>query len=945
MKQLHNFIFGLLCLVCLTVCGSSCSDNSRATGFGGWSPELFMTPPMESRPSALWSWLNGHLDPDQLIYELREMKAKGMRGPVMWDVGSLRDPLKMIPAGPAFLGDSAVSVMRLVLDEAERLGLELGLFASSSWNAGGPWIDTVNASKEIRSSEVLVSGPAHFEGPIPIQARNETWHADVRVFAVPLTADSVSVNLSEILDITRFFNADTLRWEVPRGEWRIIRFVVRNTGQHLECPSPNSNGLVIDHLSSKAARQHVEHLMNVLRKKDGGYGSLTTFMLDSYEVWDANDWTPDFVDQFIEMFGYDPLPFLPVLAGVRIDSEEISRRFLHDYRKAVSNLLIENHFSEVKRLLNDAGLKLMSEAGHGGYARVEPLKALGASDIPMGEFWNGSQFWVTKEAASAAHIYEKKYVASESFTGWRSWKDGPAHYKRLFDVDLCAGLNQVVFHTFSHNPPEAGLPGFVYHAGEHFNVNSTWWEYAAPMLAYMSRSSYMMQQGHFVGDLCLYYGDQAPNRVPARRIDPTLQHKHGVHDCQHCGQDLTVEAPGLGHGYDYDYINEEVILERMQVRKGKYTLPGDLEYSVMVLPDREEISPEVLVKLESFVRQGGVVYGPRPVRSTSMKNYPESDVKVEKTGRDMWGDCDGISTKHVRYGRGHIYWGMPLDMVLLDLGIVPDFKVDGLDNSNWDIDYIHRRSGGDDVYFVSNSSLDTREFIAGFRIPAGRKAWFWHADDGSIESVDHTEFDGTHTRINMLLPPAGSVFVVFTSDHTDLATDQKREITIGAAQQPLSLMKGWTISFMPGRGAPERLLSDTLIDLTQHPDEGVRFFSGTAVYENTFEIEGFIEAATSSGYFIDLGEVREVAEVIINGSVADTLWKHPYVTEITRFLKPGGNNIEIKVTNLWHNRLVGDAGKTDAQRVTKTNIQLNYKGNEPLIPSGLIGPVTILKNN
>jgi len=453
----------------------------------------------------------------------------------------------------------------------------------------------------------------------------------------------------------------------------------------------------------------------------------------------------------------------------------------------------------------------------------------------------------------------------------------------------------------------------------------------------------MMQQGHFVADLCLYYGDQAPNRVPARRIDPTLQHKHGVHECQHCGQDLTVETPGLGFGYDYDYVNEEVILERMQVSKGRYILPGDLEYSVMVLPDREEISPEVLVQLERFVKKGGVVYGPRPLRSNSMKNYPECDATVEKTSKKMWGDCDGDAVKQVRYGRGQIFWGMPLDEVMLTLGIAPDFLVEGPDNSNRDIDYIHRRSGGDDVYFVSNSSLEFKEFTAGFRVPKGRQAWFWHADDGRIESAGNLEFDGTHTRIKMVLPPAGSLFVVFSPGKSPQDAGASRSTPGGTIREPLVVKDSWKLSFMPGRGAPEWITLDSLIDWTRHPEEGVRFYSGTAVYENKFEINGLNQAESQATYFLDLGETREVAEVIINGAVADTLWKQPYRTDISRFLKAGDNTIEIRVTNLWHNRLVGDAGRPDGDRVTNTNIQLTYRGNEPLIPSGLMGPVTIQK--
>jgi len=232
--------------------------------------------------------------------------------------------------------------------------------------------------------------------------------------------------------------------------------------------------------------------------------------------------------------------------------------------------------NRARELLNQRGLHLLAEAGHGGSARVDPLKALGAADIPMGEFWNHRKNWVTKEAACAAHIYGKQIVNAEAFTGWQNWQDGPAGYKRLLDIALCAGLNQVTFHTFAHNPPEAGLPGYAYHAGEHFNVNSTWWHQAGPMVEDMSRCCHLLQQGLFVADVCAYYGDNAPNLVPARRIAPTIESQWSKDKCAHCGRPKPVDLDSLGYSYDYDYINEDVILNRMKFQDGKFVFPDGM---------------------------------------------------------------------------------------------------------------------------------------------------------------------------------------------------------------------------------------------------------------------------------------------------------------------------------------------------------------------------------
>ena len=298
-----------------------------------------------------------------------------------------------------------------------------------------------------------------------------------------LTDPAASIRLDD-----RLTKDGKLTWSVPPGEWTILRFVANRSGEHLKIPSPKSNGLLVDHLSGRAMEAHFNHILDTIGRGRDGFGPLKVLMLDSYEVKPTVDWTNGFTREFQKRNGYDPAPWLPVLAGWKVGDADLAERFRHDYKKLVSDLMIENHFAKGRELLHRRGLQLLAEAGHGGYPRVDPLKALGAADIPMGEFWNQNKNWVTKEASSAAHIYGHRLVNAETLTGWRNWQDGPAAYKRLYDLAFCAGLNQASFHTFAHNPPEAGKPGFAYHAGEHFNVNSTWWPYAKPMIEDMSRS-------------------------------------------------------------------------------------------------------------------------------------------------------------------------------------------------------------------------------------------------------------------------------------------------------------------------------------------------------------------------------------------------------------------------------------------------------------------------
>ena len=940
------------------------------------SREDFLNPPVQARPSCLWSWLNGHVNHAQITRELEEMKANGMGGAVIWDVGALSNPDHMIPAGPQFLGTESLQAIHHAMDEAERLGLDLGLFASSSWNAGGTWITPKDGSKALLVSEVKVVGPIAFSEVLPLPEKTTAHYENVAVLIVPDSADKTIASRENAVSLAHFMAEDgKLTFGVPPGSWRILRFVRNNTGEFLNCPSPNSKGLVIDHLSREATDAYMRHILDKLKQGRDGYGPMKMLMLDSYEVRPGIDWTPDFIAKFTKRNGYNPTPWLPVLAGWTVENKELSDRFHHDYKKMVSDLMVDNHFARCRELLNERGLKLLAEGGHGGHPRVDPLKALGAADIPMGEFWNHRKNWVTKEAASAANIYGHKIVAAESFTGWQNWQDGPAAYKRLFDIALCAGLNKVFFHTFSHNPPEAGLPGFAYHAGEHFNVNNTWWKQAGPMLEDMARACHLLQQGRFVADVCAYYGDEAPNLVPARRIAPTIQSQWPADHCAHCGRKKPVNLDSLGQGHDYDYINEEVILTRMQVKDGLLVLPDGMNYRMLVLPDRATISPEVLKRLGELVDAGATIVGPKPERSNSLRGYPQCDQEVREFADRIWGNCDGASVKTHTFGKGRVFWNVPLADVLAEMGVQRDFIPEGIDNSDHKIDYIHRETNREDIYFVSNSSMARQVVRCRFRVGPDRVPGFWNAGDGSVKPCLAYEHKDGFTWITLDLSPASSVFVVFAAgpsreaivnivqpDGTPLdlldvndskltahawqagtyefktSTGRTGKRNIPAIPADQVIHGPWKVTFAKDRGAPESVTMETLSDWTIHNDPGVRYFSGEATYHISFDHSGTVPA---SPLILDLGAVREVAEVRINGKKAGILWNNPYRIDITRFAKSGTNQLEITVVNTWNNRIVGDLNSPPDKRITRTNMVHKFNPKSPLLQSGLLGPVTL----
>lgn len=913
----------------------------------------FVNPSIENRPLALWAWLNGFVDTNKIVYELEEMKDKGMRGAFIWDVGALTDSEKMIPAGPSFLGTESLEYISLTLNTAKRLGLDIGLFASSSWNAGGPWIDEANASKELLSVTQIVTGPSDKKitiGNPKLSSSDAKAYTLITSIAVPHSdAKEIDYSHNGTVNLDQFTTENkVINWKIPEGKWDIISFFMANTGQKLECPSPNSDGLIIDHLSRRATKRDFDTILTRLATVMTPENQLKFLELDSYEVWAARDWTPDFLEQFKIRCGYDPKLFLPILQGYRSKDSALGERFLGDYHRLVSDMIIENHFSQSVEIANKNKIEMYSEAGHGGYARVDPLKALGNSHVPMGEFWNRQRFWVTKEAASAAHIYGKKLVAAESLTGWQNWQHGPTDFKQLFDIAFCAGLNQVVFHNFAHSPEIAGKPGFAYHAGEHINTNTTWWEMARPFMDYLSRCSYMLRQGNFVGDVCIYYGDQAPNQVPARRIDPNITPTYHDSTCLHCGVPKPVD-PGKLQGYDYDYINSDIINNHMKTENGKLVLPSGQSYKIMLLPDRDDMAAEVLKSLEKLIADGAIVIGRKPIRSNSLKNYPQCDNEVMALADKIWGKCDGKTALSNKYGKGTVHWGKSVKQVLDELKITPDFEVKGIDNSDRHIDYIHQKTEEEDIYFVSNSATEEKKITCVFRVDPNKIPELWDAETGLIQRKLQYSKVGNGISIDFIMDPLASRFVVFrnqSSGVNDAAL--KYDLQFGfnnkrnnntVKNESLDISYHWNVKFNPSMGAPAFYHFDSLVSWSDISHNGVKYYSGSATYEKDFSITNEALAAGTEA-FVLFNDIQEMVRVNVNGNDCGVVWTPPYKVCITPYLKVGQNKITVQSINAWNNRIVGDLNNP-SDKYSNTNIKSKFKANSPLLKSGLIGKAEI----
>lgn len=916
----------------------------------GPSAALFRDPPIEARVGAYWVWLNGNADPSEITRELEEMKAKGLSGAEIWDIGVIRpNPDMEVPAGPAFLGPESLAAIHHAINEAARLGLRLGFVSSSSWNEGGSWIQPPDAVKAMYVSEIGVAGPGKVTRRLPFPSNRAAkgadglplYHQEIAVLAFPSAAKNAITNVASVVNLSDRMNVGgELQWDVPPGEWTVMRFVSATTGQPLVVPSPNSRGLMVDHMDAGAETRNYDYIFAQLLKGGAQLKALKYFQEDSIEIdppgetGGVADWTQSFIAEFQRRRGYDPTPYLPVFAGKQFADPQIAGRFLHDYRETVSDLWIDGHYRVARAILHQHGLQMAGEPGHGGYPRAEVLAALGSIDYPRGEFWNGKQFWVAKEAASAAHIYGLKYADAESFTGWRSWQDGPFELKRLADAAFCDGMNRLTIHNFSLSPPAAGLPGYCYHAGEHVNVNTTWWPQSAPFFAYLARSSYLLQQGLPVADACLYYGDDAPNLVATRRIGPKPQRLDGD-SCAHCGRPNPAPAIELGNGYDYDVVNSDVLLTRMKVENGRLTLPDGMSYAVLVLPDRPDMPRAVLEKIDQLVRDGATVLGPKPVRSPGLTAYPQCDRDIQSLAARLWGDCDGKQVRERAYGTGWIVWDRKrVRDILQQRGIGPDFSYTSR-GEPVDLDYIHRRTTDTDIYFVSNTQMQEAEADCVFRV-ASRRAQLWSPDTGEIQPYPDSERVAGGVKIKLRLPPGGSVFVVFGGDaEPTLPPPTTKAPTTMLA--PLEIAGPWEVKFPPNLGAPPSRVFEKLVSWTTIPDDGVKYFSGTATYLKEFEVPAST-LARGRHLELDLGQLRNVAEATLNGQPLGIRWKPPFSYDATGIVRPGKNTLSVRITNVWANRLAGDANLPRDKRITRVAQKVTLGG--PL-EAGLFGPVQL----
>lgn len=732
----------------------------------------------------------------------------------------------------------------------------------------------------------------------------------------PNTLVHAEINPNSIIDLTTKMKSDgTLQWKVPNGNWTIMRFGYALTGAKNRPAVPEALGYEVDKLSKKYTEAYIAHYSSMLKNALGPlFGKrLQYMMMDSWEAGIQN-WTDEMPAEFQKRRGYSLIPFLPIMAGRVVGNAETSDRFLWDFRRTLVDMFAENHYGTITLFLNRQGIKTYGEAGGVSLESIEDaLLNKKYVDIPMGEFWvkdlhpSSMYYQDVRGAASSSHVYGKKLVAAESFTGGNF--ESPFTLKKIGDYWFTQGVNRLVIHTSAHQPLDT-KPGNAM-VGTHIHRNITWAEDARPLFTHFARNSYMLQRGLFVADVAYLLNEGAPSTMPF------------------WGGGLKPELP---QGYDYDYINVDALLSRIQLdAHGKLVLPDGMSYSVLVLPPTQEMNLPVLKKIQELIAGGAIIVGPKPLRAAGLGVAPKTeDTEVTELTAKIWGDLDGQSRTHRKYGEGHLYWGVPLKQVLEAAGIPKDAEVN---RSAQQIAWIHRKDNDLDIYYVVNRTDIKQQADVKFRVN-GKNAELWNPDEGTVEPATYN-MDDSLTTVKLLLPAGGSTFVVFSGRTTELqqTVPPKSETVLCQIGGP------WEVSFPDKSGAPATIQMESLLPLSSNNDDGVKYFSGKASYHKTISLKkNWLK--NGGRIYLDLGEVKDLADVTLNGVKMPLIWQAPFRTDITRAAKVGDNNLIIEVTNEWTNRLLGDSLFPD-KKVLDGFVK-PFGGMYELQKSGLVGPVKII---
>lgn len=731
--------------------------------------------------------------------------------------------------------------------------------------------------------------------------------ADLQRYDTPSTKDAV--RLENVVDLTEKVKDGKLTWQVPEGYWKIVRFGYSLTGKENHPAPPEATGLEVDKMDARAVKDYFEHYISMYMDASKGMMGKrgVQFMLtDSYEA-EQETWTPLMKEEFEKRRGYSLLPWLPVLTGDIVNSAGESERFLWDWRKTIGELVVENHYDQLTEILKPYHMGRYSESQENGRVYLaDGMEVKRTATYPMSAAWTPNNMGAStptmsqadiRESASVAHVYGQNINAAESLTAYglegNAWSFYPGNLKPIADMEIASGLNRFVIHTSPHQPVDDKIPGLgLGPFGQWFDRHDTWAEHAKSWTDYLGRSCYLLQQGKYVADILYYYGE-----------DNNITGLFGG------------ELPKIPSGYNYDFVNADALTHLVGVKKKMLTTPSGMSYKVLFLDKNvKRMSLAVLRKIAELAKKGAVICGTKP-------EIPASLLDSQKEFNDLINQIWNSNRPNV-YDEA-----ISLQEALQSQGIQPDVAlVDG------GIRFVHRTLPTAEIYWVNNSSNQAKHVELSFRV-SDKLPEVWHPETGEKEAVSYKMLDD-RTVVTLDLVQQDAVFVIFSGKA------KEREVVLPKLEKKevLAIDGSWNVFFQEKRGAPQSIVMEQLTDFSLSKDAGVKYFSGTASYQKEFEVPDNLYNADAT-YYLDLGEVRNMVEVFVNGQNMGFFWKSPYIVPVTS-LQKGKNKLEIKVTNQWVNRLIGDVQPDAKDKITYTAMQF-YAPDAPLLPSGLLGPVKL----
>lgn len=931
----------------------------------GWAPcaknnleDCFSNPPESARPWVYWYWMDCNVSREGITHDLEGMAEAGIGGAYLMSINKMHKPPETKP--PAYpLTDHWWDLVKHAAGEADRLGLRLAMNACDGWSlAAGPWITPELSMKKVVWKTTGIEGPKRYKNRINLptgRGKYRDYCPRICVLAYP-EQKNTPVPLKSIIDISDKVDPDgSLDWSVPPGKWIIQCFAYTTTGakNHPGYAGPkdlpNGRGLECDKFSTEAACvQFNGWFGEALRQVGPELAGRVLAMnhTDSWEVGEQN-WSDTFHDEFMKRRGYDPVRYLPCLSGTQIESKEVTERFNDDMKRTVSDLVNEVFYKTTADLSRAANAKFSAEIA-APFITCDGLQIFLYTDIPMGEFWIGRAGFEEKlndieDAVSGAHIYGKKIIQAEAYTSKDiTWNEDPYYMKPLGDFCFAMGVNRFVLHVWAHQAFPDMNPGMTLWGkyGSVFSQTQTWHKPARAWFDYLKRCQAILQQGLPVVDVCYFIGED----LPCRSILEKDLH------------------PKLPAGYDYDCINRDALLTRAKAENGRLVMPNGMTYRVLVLPEigqaglprrggrgqivgpslpGHRMTVELARKIGELAQAGVPVIGPNPQKSRSLHDHIKRDQELLQIIDSSWQKVRNDVTPGKLLAESRI----PPDVEFVGADMTPVHREKAAYSSPpfcWN----HRKTDDADIYFLSNQDIKTRDARVAFRV-ADRQPELWHPVTGDIRALPQWENKDGRTIVALKFEPAESYFIVCRNEGRSSKSKVQSGTKNFADYKELQRIEGaWDIKFEKNRGAPKSIELTELISLTEHEDFGVKHFSGTAIYRKLFDFSGSQIPDFKSPIMLNLGEIHNIAQVTLNGKDIGTVWCPPYRLDTKDALKDGTNTLEIKVTNTWRNRIIGDKRNGNAEDITTLYYRLhNLDPDTRLEPFGLIGPVTLSKRD